>query len=119
MRSAWLIRLGLFIYDHLGSRKILPPTQSVELRANPLGKPLKKVFSCAFEYSDCWIQDSRLVSLNALDASLLGADILVQSQVTHAKRTSKGWEISVHDKLHEKKPQSIRQKFSLIRQGLG
>ena len=44
MRSAWLIRLGLFIYDHLGSRKILPPTQSVELRANPLGKPLKKVF---------------------------------------------------------------------------
>lgn len=99
MRPAWLLRMGLFIYDHLGGRKLLPPTRSVALRANPLGKPLQSHFSRAFEYSDCWVQDSRLVSLNARDAAERGATILVQSQVTHAKRGADGWEILVYDKF--------------------
>lgn len=98
MRPAWLLRLGLFIYDHLGGRKILPPTRSVALRGNPLGKPLHSRFARAFEYSDCWVQDARLVSLNARDAAERGADILVQSEVTHATRDKDGWKISVRDK---------------------
>lgn len=102
MRPAWLLRLGLFIYDHLGGRKILPPTRAVALRGNPLGKPLKSHFSRAFEYSDCWVQDSRLVSLNARDAADRGAEILVQSEVTQAKRTTDGWEIQVYDKFADK-----------------
>lgn len=102
MRPAWLLRLGLFIYDHLGGRKILPPTRSVALRANPLGKPLKSHFIRAFEYSDCWVQDSRLVSLNARDAAERGAEILPQNQVIKAKRSADGWQISVYDKLTDK-----------------
>lgn len=102
MRPAWLLRIGLFIYDHLGGRKILPPTRRVSLQANPLGKPLKSHFARAFEYSDCWVQDARLVSLNARDAAERGAKILVQSEVMRAKRAPQGWEIYVQDKLTNK-----------------
>lgn len=102
MRPAWLLRVGLFIYDHLGGRKMLPPTRSVALRGNPLGKPLQNRFVRAFEYSDCWVQDARLVSLNARDAARRGADILVQTEVISAKRGDKGWEINVYDKFTEK-----------------
>ncbi len=98
MRPAWLLRTGLFIYDHLGGRKLLPPTRSVALRGNPLGQPLKKHFARAFEYSDCWVQDARLVALNARDAAERGAEILLGSQVTHAVRYDDGWHISVLDK---------------------
>lgn len=100
MRPAWLLRMGLFLYDHLGGRKILPPTRSVALTANPLGKPLKSHFNRAFEYSDCWVDDARLVSLNARDAKERGAEILTQSEVTHAKRTADGWTIHVMDKTN-------------------
>src|SRR5215468_10623285 len=59
MRPAWLIRLGLVLYDHLGGRDILPGTRSVDLRRDPAGKPLKPELVSAFEYSDCWVEDAR------------------------------------------------------------
>jgi len=75
-RPAWLIRLGLFLYDHLGGRKILPGTTSLSLKSGPEGAPLKPHFEKAFEYSDCWVEDSRLVVPNARDAQQRGAQIL-------------------------------------------
>ena len=68
MRPAWLVRLGLFLYDHLGGRKLLPATRALDLRRDPEGRPLKPEYRKAFEYSDCWVDDARLVVLNALDA---------------------------------------------------
>src|SRR5690606_10981150 len=69
LRPAWLIRLGLFLYDHLGGRKILPGSRSFDLASDAAGAPLKPSFRRAFEYSDCWVEDSRLVVLNAMDAA--------------------------------------------------
>src|SRR5580692_7829365 len=63
LRPRWLIRLGLVLYDHLGGRKILPPTRSVDLRHDPVGVPLRAEYMRAFEYSDCWVDDARLVVL--------------------------------------------------------
>ena len=68
-RPAWLVRLGLFLYDHLGGRKILPGTRAVDLRTDPIGKPLRPEFRFGFEYSDCWVDDARLVVLTARDSS--------------------------------------------------
>src|SRR6478609_10915947 len=65
LRPAWLLRLGLFLYDHIGGRKLLPPTSTIDLRHAPQGEPLKPELVKAFEYSDCWVEDSRLVVLNA------------------------------------------------------
>ena len=93
-RPAWLIRLGLWLYDNLGGRKILPATQTVDL-SGPEGAPLKGKFRKAYEYSDCWIEDSRLVVLNARDAEHRGADILPRHKVTEARRADDHWVISV------------------------
>jgi len=68
-RPAWLLRLGLFLYDHIGGRKLLPPTRTLDMRKDPAGKPLKPLFTKAFEYSDGWVNDARLVVLNARDAA--------------------------------------------------
>ncbi len=94
-RPKWLIRLGLFLYDNLGGRKILPGTRTVNLTSDPLGKPLKQKFTQAYEYSDCWIEDSRLVALNARDAELRGANIMVRTKVTEARRADGHWVITV------------------------
>jgi glycerol-3-phosphate dehydrogenase len=76
-RPAWLIRLGLFLYDHLGGRKLLPATSTCCTGARPDKlAPLKEEFRLAFEYSDCWVEDSRLVVLNAVDAKERGAEVL-------------------------------------------
>ena len=93
-RPAWLIRLGLFLYDHLGGRKILPGTSRLDLSGDPLGKPLKPGFGLGWEYSDCWVQDSRLVVLNARDAEARGAEILTRTRVTHAERQGNLWQVT-------------------------
>ena len=93
-RPAWLIRLGLFLYDTLGGRKILPPTRTLDLTRDPAGKPLQSRFRHAYEYSDCWVEDSRLVSLNARDAAQRGATVLTRTRVTQASRTGALWEIT-------------------------
>ena len=95
MRPAWLLRLGLFIYDHLGGRKILPATRSVDLRSDPAGKALKPGYTRAFEYSDCWVEDSRLVVLNARDAAERGARIMTGTRVVSADRHADHWHVSL------------------------
>ncbi|MCB5409287.1 glycerol-3-phosphate dehydrogenase [Pseudogemmobacter sp. CC-YST710] len=93
-RPAWLIRLGLFLYDHLGGRKILPATSRLDLQDDPAGKALKPYLKKAYEYSDCCVQDARLVVLNARDAAAKGAQILTRTRVTGARRAADHWVIS-------------------------
>jgi glycerol-3-phosphate dehydrogenase len=95
MRPAWLLRLGLFLYDHLGGRKILPGTRVLDLKTDPAGRPLKDQFSKAFEYSDCWVNDARLVVLNAMDAKARGADIFTRTRLISARRSGDGWDIEL------------------------
>ena len=75
MRPRWFLRLGLAIYDHLGYRKILPGTSNVNFASQKTNSPLKDTFKSGFEYSDCWVDDSRLVILNAVDAASKGASL--------------------------------------------
>lgn len=91
-RPAWLIRLGLFLYDNLGGRKILPGTRRLDLSQGPLGAPLKPI-KLGWEYSDCWVQDARLVVLNARDAEARGARILTHTRVVQAARVGDLWQI--------------------------
>ena len=97
-RPAWLLRLGLFIYDHLGGRKILPGTKTIDLKHDPRGAPLADRFATAFEYSDCWVEDSRLVVLNARDAAQRGATIMTRSMVTDATTKDGLWQITIRTK---------------------
>ncbi|VDC32060.1 glycerol-3-phosphate dehydrogenase [Pseudogemmobacter humi] len=90
-RPAWLIRLGLFLYDHIGGRRILPGTASLDLRTDPAGQALKPGFTRAWEYSDCQVDDARLVVLNARDAGARGARILTRTRVSEAKREAGHW----------------------------
>lgn len=99
IRPAWLIRLGLFLYDHLGGRKLLPATKSLDMRRDPAGKPLKPLFTKAFEYSDGWVDDARLVVLNARDAADRGAEILSRAKVTSVRRENGLWNIDVKDMI--------------------
>ena len=94
-RPDWLIRLGLFLYDTMGGRKILPATRTVDLRADPAGAVLQPKYRKAFEYSDVWVQDARLVVLNARDAAMRGARIMVQTRVTAAEREGGLWRVTV------------------------
>jgi glycerol-3-phosphate dehydrogenase len=94
-RPAWLIRLGLFLYDHLGGREILPGTRTLDLTRDAAGRPLKDKFRRAFEYSDCWVEDSRLVALNARDAAARGATVLTRARVVAAHREGERWVVTV------------------------
>jgi glycerol-3-phosphate dehydrogenase len=85
-RSPQMLRLGLFLYDWLGARKILPGARSVDLTHHESGHPLMRKFIAGYEYSDCWVDDSRLVVLNALDAAERGATIRTRTRVTRAER---------------------------------
>ena len=93
-RPDWLIRLGLYMYDTMGGRKILPATRTLDLIRDPAGKPLLPKFHKAFEYSDCWVEDSRLVVLNARDAEQRGARIMTRTRVTQAERQGDLWHIT-------------------------
>ncbi len=92
-RPAWLIRFGLFLYDTLGGRKILPGTRTVDLTTDPAGHALKPKFTRAYEYSDVWVQDSRLVVLNARDAQARGARIMVGTKVLSVARQGALWNV--------------------------
>jgi glycerol-3-phosphate dehydrogenase len=91
MRPRWMIRAGLFLYDNLARRVSLPGTETVPLRRHPFGEPLKDDLSDAFAYSDCWVEDSRLVILNARDAAARGAEVLVRTEFLGASRGAAGW----------------------------
>lgn len=93
MRPAWMLRAGLFIYDHLGGRQVLPPSKRIALRRHPAGGALAEGLSVGFEYSDCWADDSRLVVLNAVDAAERGATILTGTRVVSSQRVEDGWSV--------------------------
>lgn len=98
VRPAWLVRMGLFLYDHIGGRKLLPATQTLKLHNHPdAGAPIKDQFDVAFEYSDCWVDDARLVVLNAIDAAKRGADIRVQTRCTAAQRQNGIWQVQLEN----------------------
>lgn len=91
LRPAWMLRLGLFLYDHIGGRKLLPPTRTVQLGKHPAGLPLKPGFRTGFEYSDARVDDARLVVLNAMDAARLGAEVRTRTPLASARREGEGW----------------------------
>jgi len=98
LRPAWLLRLGLFIYDHMGSRKRLPPARRLDLARDPAGAPLKPGrFRIGFAFSDCRGDDARLVVLNARDAADHGAVICTRTKVVTARRRDGHWDITVED----------------------
>ncbi|MFI0843273.1 glycerol-3-phosphate dehydrogenase [Mesorhizobium sp. IMUNJ 23232] len=97
LRPAWLLRLGLFLYDHIGGRKLLPATKTLDMVSDPAGKPLKPLFKKAFEYSDGWVNDARLVVLNARDAADRGAVIRTRTRVVEARRDNGLWSITIED----------------------
>ncbi len=96
-RPAWLVRVGLFLYDHLGGRKRLPGTRSLDLRTAPEGAPIKRDYRKAFEYSDCWVDDARLVVLNALDAQKKGARVLTRTACSAIRRVDGLWQVEMTD----------------------
>ncbi|RWN03475.1 MAG: glycerol-3-phosphate dehydrogenase [Mesorhizobium sp.] len=97
LRPAWLIRLGLFLYDHIGGRKLLPATKTLDMANDPAGKPLKPLFRKAFEYSDGWVNDARLVALNARDAADRGATIRTRTKVVDARREGELWTVRLEN----------------------
>ncbi|SLN32983.1 glycerol-3-phosphate dehydrogenase [Pseudooctadecabacter jejudonensis] len=109
-RPAWLIRLGLFLYDNLGGRKILPGTTTVDLRTAPEGAGIEDRFEKAYEYSDCWIEDSRLVVLNARDAQNRGAQIMVRTKVVSTLRHDDHWVVQLQD-VETGKERTVRAKM--------
>jgi glycerol-3-phosphate dehydrogenase len=96
LRPAWLLRLGLFLYDNIGGRKLLPATRTLDLAADAAGAPLKPgLFRKGFEYSDCWVDDARLVALNARDAADKGAVIATRTRAVSAERGRDGWTLTL------------------------
>ncbi len=97
MRPEWMIRAGLFLYDNLARREQLPDSETVRLTEHPAGAPLKTEFTTGFVYSDGWVDDARLVVLNALDAQERGAKICTRTQCIGGQRRDGLWEIGLHD----------------------
>lgn len=117
LRPAWMVRLGLFIYDHLGGRKMLPSSYKVNLQASRFGKPLKKFLKTAFVYSDCWVEDSRLVILTARDAANRGAHINSYTSFTGAQRDGDHWLVTVQ--LQNGRTDTIKAKTLVNAAGPG
>jgi glycerol-3-phosphate dehydrogenase len=101
MRPAWMIRIGLFIYDHLAKRAILPATKKLNLRKTLQGAPLKENLRTGFEYSDCWADDARLVAINAVDAAERGATILTRHECISLDRKADHWTAELKDEKGE------------------
>jgi glycerol-3-phosphate dehydrogenase len=97
LRPAWMIRLGLFLYDRLGGRTTLPKSQGIRLAGTPWGAGLKPEFRKGFLYSDAWVDDARLVVLNLRSAQAHGAAILPRTRFLDAKRENGAWSIRLED----------------------
>jgi glycerol-3-phosphate dehydrogenase len=108
LRPAFVLRAGLAMYDYMGGRRLLPPTKTLNLTQDVTGKPLKPGYRLGFEYSDCWVEDSRFVVLNARDAANKGAAIHVRTRVTSVRRDNGGWTIELHG---EDGRQTVRAKL--------
>ena len=103
LRPAWLLRLGLFLYDHIGGRKLLPATRTLDLSRDEVGKPLAPGrFKRGFEYSDCFVDDARLVVLTARDAAERGADIRTRTRATEIRQRDGVWDVTVQNARGER-----------------
>ncbi|MBA5606651.1 glycerol-3-phosphate dehydrogenase [Duganella sp. FT3S] len=91
-RPAWMIRAGLLLYDSLARRELLPASSGIALRRHSAGQPLKPEFTRGFVYSDGWVDDARLVVLNAIDAAERGATILTRTTCLSARREGERWQ---------------------------
>ncbi len=91
LRPAWMIRAGLFLYDHLARRKSLPGSRGIDFTRDAAGKPLKPAYTRGFAYSDCWVDDARLVALLALDAKERGGEIRTRTKCVSARREGAAW----------------------------
>ena len=108
LRPAWLIRLGLFLYDHIGGRKTLPATKVLRRAKSDKFKPLEGRFNLAFEYSDCWVDDARLTVLNAVDAGEKGAEVVVETECVALKRDDESWTALLRDKSGKERTVAAR-----------
>ncbi|MEO8056941.1 MAG: glycerol-3-phosphate dehydrogenase [Burkholderiales bacterium] len=108
MRPVWMIRIGLFLYDHLARREVLPGSRTVDLRAHAAGKPLKPIFTKGFVYSDGWVNDARLVVLNAMDAREHGAEVLTRWRCVDAKRGAAAWRVRLESAAGEQRELTAR-----------
>lgn len=97
LRPKWMLRLGLFLYDNLGGRKLLPGTHMVDLRHMPHGQTLQDRLTRGYEYSDCWVEDARMVALNCLDARERGAEIRTRTECVGLARAGTGWRATLRD----------------------
>ncbi|MDY0030269.1 MAG: glycerol-3-phosphate dehydrogenase [Pseudobdellovibrionaceae bacterium] len=97
VRPVWMVRIGLFIYDHLWPRKQLRSSSLINLKYHKYGQPLKKGICRGFTYSDCWVDDARLVILNLKSAELNGATVKNYTRCTNLTRNGRGWDISLKD----------------------
>ena len=104
LRPAWLLRLGLFLYDHIGGRHLLPPTRSVDLSRDEVGKPLvPNRYTKGFEYSDCFVDDARLVVLTARDAADRGAEIHTRTRAVEIRQERGSWLVTVENAFSRKR----------------
>lgn len=99
VRPAWMLKAGLFLYDHLASNMTLPKSRAIDFRTHSSGRPLKDAYTKGFVYSDGWVQDSRLVVLNALDAAERGADIRTRTRLIKATRSNGVWHAELEDRV--------------------
>ena len=97
VRPAWLVRLGLFLYDHIGGKRSLPGSESIHFSTSPFGSALKSIIKRGFVYSDAWVQDSRLVVLYARDAAEHGASIRTRTRLVGAHREDGLWHVQLED----------------------
>ncbi|MFQ5971358.1 MAG: glycerol-3-phosphate dehydrogenase [Alphaproteobacteria bacterium] len=95
LRPAWMLRLGLLLYDHLGGRELLPGSRAIDLRGHPAGAPLRSELRKGFVYSDCRVLDARLVVLSCLDAAERGAQVLTRTRCTSARRVDGLWQATL------------------------
>lgn len=93
LRPVWMIRIGLFLYDHLARREVLQASTTVDMRQHPTGRPLKPLFTKGYIYSDGWVDDARLVVLNAIDAQQRGATVLTRWRCVDAQRGATHWQV--------------------------
>lgn len=103
LRPAWMLRVGLFIYDYMGGRKLLPPTKTVKFNQDKFKDILEAEFDFGYEYSDCWVEDARLVILNAVDAAHHGAHIYTQTEVVDIRAEDSLYAVDYHSEREGKK----------------
>ncbi len=96
-RPFWMLRLGLFLYDHIGGRKTIDGSRAIDFAAHQYGDYLQDKYIKGFEYSDCWVQDSRLVVLNAMDAARRGADVFTRTACVNMEPQDGHWTLRLRD----------------------